>query len=51
MSRYLFKRTIGLIPKPATDENNIVQYVYEEIATLARENGSRLIILVLGDSP
>ena len=50
MSRYMFKRAIGLIPKPATNENNIVRYVYEEIASLTRENGSRLIILVLGNS-
>ena len=50
MSRYTFKRAIGVIPKPATDENNIVRYVYEEIASLARKNGSRLIIVVLGKS-
>jgi len=50
MSRYMFKRAIGVIPKPASDENNIVRYVYEEIASLARENGSRLIIVVLGNS-
>ena len=51
MSRYMFKRAIGRIPKPATDESKVVRYVYEEIATLARENGARLIILVLGDTP
>jgi hypothetical protein len=51
MSRYLFKKAIGLIPKPATNEKNIVVgYVYEAIASLARENGSRLIIVALGNS-
>ena len=48
MSRYLLKRTFGLIPKPATNESKVVSYVYEEIAKLAREENAKLVIVVLG---
>ena len=48
MSCYLLKRTFGLIPKPATNDSEIVSYVYEEIAKLVRKENAKLVIVVLG---
>ena len=50
MSRYLLKRTFGLIPKPATNDSKVVSYVYEEIAKLAREEDAKLVIVLLGSN-
>lgn len=51
MLDYSFKRVLGRIPQPATDDKKIIKYVYEEIAILAQENGAKLIIVVLGNTP
>lgn len=48
---YEFKKAIGIIPKPATDGTEVVKYVYSELATIAKENDARLVIVVLGDGP
>ncbi len=44
------KRLTRLTPPPATDGQRIVREAYGEIATLCKENQSRLIIVVLNDS-
>ena len=50
MSRYLLQRAFGRIPKPATNDSNVIRYVYEEIATLARKENAQLVITVIGEN-
>ena len=53
MSSYNISKVFGRIPEAATNSEQITRYVYEEITRLARENGARVFIVVLGidDSP
>jgi len=39
----------GLVPSPAMDPKQITNYVYEEIARVARENRAKLVIVILGN--
>ena len=48
MSYHNIRRAFGLVPEPATNARQITKYVYEAIGGVARENGARLIIVVLG---
>jgi len=48
MSSYNVIRVFGWVPEPATNPEQITKYVYEEIAKVARENGARLVIVILG---
>jgi hypothetical protein len=48
MSLYKIKSVFGLVPTPAGDGGQIEKYVYEEIAKVARENGAKLVIVILG---
>jgi len=49
MACYVGKRLLGRVPKPASDQDRIVKYVYGEIGKLARENGAKLVIVVMGN--
>lgn len=47
---YALDESTGRIPPPATDREGLIGYVYGEIGDVARQNGSVLVIVVLGDS-
>jgi hypothetical protein len=49
MSSYNINSLLGRVPEPATNPEQITKYVYEEIAKVARENGAKLVIVVLGN--
>jgi hypothetical protein len=48
MSYHNISNVFGLVPKPAANAEQISKYVYEEIGRVARENGTKLIIVALG---
>jgi hypothetical protein len=45
------RRLTGLTPAPAADPHQIEAYVYREIADLCQKYHSRMMILVLGNTP
>ena len=49
MARYVGNRLLRRVPKPASDQDGIIKYVYGEIGKLAKENGAKLVIVVLGN--
>ena len=44
---YQLKKIFGFIPEPTNDEGEVIQSVYGELAKLSKENGAKLIIVVL----
>jgi hypothetical protein len=46
---YAVNRLLGRVSAPALDQNQIIRYVYGEIGRVARANGARLIIVILGN--
>ena len=48
MSLYKIENVFGLVPGPAVNREQIEKYVYDEIDKVAKENGARLVIVVLG---
>lgn len=42
------RRLLGLVPQPAPNAQEITKYVYGELAKVAKENGAKLVIVVLG---
>lgn len=42
------KQLLGLAKRPATDQEAVIRKAYDDINNVARENGARLIIAVLG---
>ena len=48
MSDYEIKELFGLNPKPAANPQQITKYVYGEMANVAKQNGTRLVIVILG---
>ncbi len=49
MCYYDIKRLFGRLPQPAPNAQQITKYVYEEMAKVAKENGAKLVIVVLGN--
>jgi hypothetical protein len=49
LSVYKLRRVFGFLPDPATDRAQLTRYVYDEIAKVAKANGARLVIVVLGN--
>jgi hypothetical protein len=49
LSVYKLRRVFGFLPEPATNREQLTRYVYEEIAKVARANGAKLFIVVLGN--
>lgn len=45
---YELKKAFGFIPEPTRNGPEVVKYVYEELAKIAKENNSKLIIVILG---
>jgi hypothetical protein len=48
MSSYKLKKALGWVPEPAKNGGELTKHVYGEIGRVAKENGARLIIVVLG---
>src|SRR6266404_7023973 len=48
MAFYKIENLFGFVPEPATNPEQVTKYVYEEMAKVARENGARLFIVILG---
>jgi hypothetical protein len=48
MVLYTLKRAFHYIPDPDANQDEVVRYVYGEIAKMADENRAKLVILVLG---
>ena len=48
MSLFRIKRALKIIPKPSTNREKLIRYVYKEIANFAKENGAQLVVVVLG---
>jgi hypothetical protein len=48
MSHYYINRLFGGVPEPAPNPEQVTKYVYEEIAEVARKNGAKVVIVVLG---
>lgn len=48
MSLYKIENVFGLVPEPAVNPEQIEKHVYDEIAKVARENGAKLVIVILG---
>ena len=48
MALYKIESVFGSLPERAPNPEQITKYVYEEMAKVARENGARLVIVVLG---
>lgn len=49
MCYYDLKRLFGLVPEPAPNGQQITKYVYEEMAKVAKANGAKLVIVILGN--
>ncbi len=49
MGGFVVNRLLGRLPRPAPDQSQIIKYVYGEFARIARDNGARLVIVVLGN--
>ena len=49
MSSYYVKKTLGLVPEPAANGEELTKYVYQAIARVAKENGAKLVIVILGN--
>jgi hypothetical protein len=49
MIGYVVNRFLRRVPAPASDEARVTKYVYEQIGELAKENGAKLIVVVLGN--
>ena len=47
---YYSKRILGSVPKPTTNGQQIEKFVYEEIAKVAKDNETNVIVVILGDS-
>ncbi|MCL5038024.1 MAG: hypothetical protein M1269_13070 [Chloroflexi bacterium] len=48
MLKYNIARFTGKIPAPYSDRDKIVKYTYEEMEKLCEQNGSKLVIVMLG---
>lgn len=48
MLKYTTFNLLGLIPSPDVDRGKLIQYVYEEIHSIALNNGAKMVIVVLG---
>jgi len=48
MCYYNLRRVFGAIPEPAASPEQITRYAYDEMGKVARRNGTRLVIVVLG---
>jgi hypothetical protein len=48
MPYYYIRSAVGAVPEPATNPEQTTKYVYEEIAKVARANGAKLVIVILG---
>ena len=48
MILYWLKRTFLFLPEPAANQDDVVRYVYKEIAKVAGENQTQVVILILG---
>ncbi len=51
MFLYTAKKYLGTIPGGTTVNDKVVEYAYKEISNVAKENGSKLLIVVLGSKP
>jgi hypothetical protein len=49
MIHYKIARGIGTTPKPTAARDRLITFAYNEINTIAQENGARMVIVVLGD--
>lgn len=50
MSLVFAKRMLGRIPEPTTARTDLTKYVYAEISKGAKEEGTKLVIVVLGNN-
>lgn len=46
--RYHIERWFGWQPEPAADKDKVVQYVYDELFTIARRHGAKPVVVILG---
>jgi len=51
MVRYGLGRLAGWIPEPTRKEDEIIRHVYNRIASIASANGSRSVIVIIGNGP
>jgi hypothetical protein len=49
MIGYAANRFLRRVPAPASDEARVTTYVYGQIGKIAKENGAKLIVVVLGN--
>ena len=49
MGRYVVNRLLGRVPRPASDQDQIIRYVYGEMSQVAKANGAKLVIVVMGN--
>jgi len=48
LTLFSVKRTLHLLPSPVPGSDDLVKAVYAELGELCRENGSRMIVVVVG---
>jgi hypothetical protein len=48
MSAYFVRKGLGWVPEPAGNGRELTKYAYEAIGRAAKDNGARVIIVVLG---
>ena len=48
MCYYDIRKLFGRVPEPVANPQQVNKYAYEEIAKVARENGAKLVIVILG---
>ena len=48
MILYRLKRAFSFLPEPDANQDEVVRYVYEEIAKVAEENQTKVVIVILG---
>ena len=49
LSIYAVRRMFGFLPEPVSDREQLTRFVYGEIAKVAKANGAKLVIVVLGN--